>query len=173
MKFTFEKTNIKTLILDVVKTMQQEADKKQITIQKEIPEGITGISIDKNRMNQAITNLLQNAIVSSPEKSMIAIRVNTEADDLLVEIQDAGRGIPPDKQKRIFDMFYQGHTEDDQIITDMGLKLTITRGIILSHGGKIWIDCKDTTGNIFRFTLPYKPVHTIKSNSKDTNIVRK
>ncbi|MBN1860426.1 MAG: PAS domain-containing sensor histidine kinase [Candidatus Thermoplasmatota archaeon] len=173
MKFTLEKTNIKTLVLDVVERMQQEADKKQIAIQNEILEGITDISIDKNRMNQVITNLLYNAIVSSPEKSMIAIRAHSEADDLLFEIQDAGRRVPQEKQKKIFDMFYQGQTKEDQMISDLGLKLAIARGIVLSHGGKIWIDREDTTGNIFRFTLPYKSVQTIKSNSKDTNIIHK
>jgi two-component system sensor histidine kinase VicK len=75
--------------------------------------------------------------------------------------------MPYEKQKKIFDMFYQGQTEDSQMITDMGLKFTIARGIVLSHGGKIWIDRADTTGNIFRFTLPYKSVRTTISNSKE------
>jgi len=133
MKFIPEKTNIERLIQYATGKIQSAADVKQIKIIKEIDEEIPELNIDQERIKQVLVNLLQNAISVSP-------------------VQDFGQGIPKNKQKKIFDIVYQIDSGID------GLGFTIARGVVLSHGGKIWIESEQGQGSIFRFTLPITPI---------------
>jgi len=152
MKFIPEKTNIERLIQYATGKIQSAADVKQIKIIKEIDEEIPELNIDQERIKQVLVNLLQNAISVSPEGSKISVRVNKEPEEVLFEIQDFGQGIPKNKQKKIFDIVYQIDSGID------GLGFTIARGVVLSHGGKIWIESEQGQGSIFRFTLPITPI---------------
>ncbi|MBN2599686.1 MAG: PAS domain-containing sensor histidine kinase, partial [Candidatus Thermoplasmatota archaeon] len=140
MKFTPKKTNIARLIKNATGVTQSVADGKQIRITKEIDEGLPELNIDQERITQVLVNLLQNAIRVSPEGSSISMRVNKESDDVVFEIQDLGQGIPKSKQKKIFDIVYQVDSGIDQTFSEIGLRLTLARGVVLSHGGKIWVD---------------------------------
>jgi len=164
MKFIPEKTDIGKLIHYATGTIQSAADVKQIKIIKEIDEEIPELNIDQERIKQVIVNLLQNAISVSPEGSKISIRVNKEPDDVLFEIQDFGQGIPKNKQKKIFDIVYQIDSGID------GLGFTIARGVVLSHGGEIWVDSEQGQGSIFRFTLPITPIQDHEGKFKKVDI---
>ena len=170
MKFTQERVSVEKIIQDTTETMRSSADTKQITIRKEVQEGIPDLMIDKERIKQVLLNLLNNAILFSPESSTINIRVNKEPDEVLFEVQDFGRGVPKNKQKKMFDIFYQLDSGLNHNFADIGLGLTISRGIVLSHGGKIWIESETGKGNIFRFTIPIKPVHDLGGKFKEIDI---
>jgi signal transduction histidine kinase len=164
MKFIPEKTDIGRLIQYVTGTIQSAAEGKQIKIIKEIDEEIPELNIDQERIKQVLINLLQNAISVSPEGSKISIRANKEPDEVLFEIQDFGQGIPKNKQKKIFDIVYQIDSGID------GLGFTIARGVVLSHGGKIWVDSDHGQGSIFRFTLPITPIQDQEGKFKKVDI---
>ncbi|DAC72954.1 MAG TPA: hypothetical protein DSN98_02615 [Thermoplasmata archaeon] len=170
MKFIPEQTNVEKLIEDAKGTMQTAADNRQIKITKEIDQELPELNIDQERIKQAIINLLNNAIMFSPDGSTVSIRVNKEPDDVLFEIQDFGRGIPKNKQKKIFDIFHQVESGIDRTFGDIGLGLIISRGIVLAHGGKIWIESENDKGNIFRFTLPIKPTQDRDGKFKEMDI---
>jgi PAS domain S-box-containing protein len=148
MKFIPEKTDIGRLIQTATVMIQSAAEEKQIKIMKEIDEDIPEMMIDQERIRQVLVNLLQNAINVSPEGSNIIMKVNKESEEILFEIQDFGHGIPKNKQKKIFDIVYQIDSGIE------GLGFTIAQGVVLSHGGKIWVDSEQGKGSVFRFTLP-------------------
>lgn len=166
MKFSPQKTNVKRLVEDAIGTSEPAADVKQIRISTEIPKELPELTIDKERVKQVLINLLQNAIQSSPENSTITVRVNKEPDEVLFEIQDEGRGIPKQKQKKMFDVIYQADAGPDRTTGDIGLGLSISRGIVLSHGGKIWVENENNTGNVMRFTLPNKAIQQMERKFK-------
>lgn len=170
MKFKQQKTNIKKLVEEAIGTSQPAAETKQITISKEITQGLPELSIDKDRMKQVLITLLQNAIQTSPENSMVTIRVDRELDDVLFEVQDASQGMPRNKQKKIFDVVHQADAGGDRTLSDMCLGLTISRGIVLSHGGKIWVENENSKGNTFRFTLPNKSTPELGGKRKEVNL---
>jgi PAS domain S-box-containing protein len=172
MKFIPERTNVEKLIEDATRAIHSSADNKQIKIIKEIEQEIPELNIDQERIKQVLINLLNNAIKFSPDGSTITIRVNKEPDDMLFEIQDFGHGIPKNKQKKIFDIFYQVDSGIDRTFGDIGLGLTISRGIVLSHGGKIWVESENGKGSIFRFTLPIKPIQDIEGKFKEVDVFR-
>jgi signal transduction histidine kinase len=164
MKFIPEKTDVGRLIQYATGTIQSAADIKQIKIIKEIDEEIPELNIDQERIKQVLVNLLQNAICVSPEGSKILVRVNKEPEEILFEIQDFGQGMPKNKQKKIFDIVYQIDSGID------GLGFTIARGVVLSHGGEIWVDSEQGQGSIFRFTLPITPIHDQEGKFKKVDI---
>jgi len=171
MKFLPEQTDIKEMISQVTETMQSFAETKKIQIKTTIQDDLPKLFVDPERIKQVIINITNNAIKFSPENSTVHVRVKKDKKDkILFEIQDFGKGIPKNKQKKIFDTFYQVDSGMDRKFGGAGLGLAISRGIILSHGGKIWVDSKVGEGSTFKFTLPIKPVVNHEERFKEANI---
>jgi len=171
MKFLPEETDVEEVISEVIETMQSFAETKKIQIKTTIQKNLPKLFIDPERIKQVIINIVNNAIKFSPENSTIFIRVKKDKKDkILFEIQDYGKGIPKNKQKKIFDTFYQVDSGMDRKFGGAGLGLAISRGIILSHGGDIWVDSKVGEGSTFKFTLPIKPVLNHEERFKDADI---
>jgi signal transduction histidine kinase len=91
-------------------------------------------------------------------------------NDILFEIQDFGKGIPKNKQKKIFNTFYQVDSGMDRKFGGAGLGLAISRGIVLSHGGIIYVESNLGEGSIFCFTLPINPVKDLENRFKEIDI---
>jgi len=172
MKFIPERTNVKNMLQQTIETMQSIADTKNIKININVEENTPDLIIDQERVKQVIVNLLNNAIKFSYERSIITIFVRKTADYVLFEIQDFGRGIPKDKQDKIFEIFYQTDSERDRKFGGVGLGLAISRGIILAHGGNIWVESEPGTGSTFRLTLPITPVQDLEGKFRDVDIFK-
>ena len=170
MRFIPEKTDVKTMVEETVETMQSSADVKNIKINLELKDDIPELTIDKERIKQVIINLLNNAIKFSPDNSSINVKVRREKDDILFEVQDFGRGVPEDKQIKIFETFYQVDSKGDRKFGGVGLGLSISKGIIQAHSGDIWVESTLDTGSTFRFTLPLEPVGDIEKKFRDLDI---
>jgi len=174
MKFIAEPTNIQQMIKEAIETTHSLADTKKIQLSTNIEENLPTIVIDKERIKQVIMNLINNAIKFSPNGSSILVRVKKETDNLLIEVQDHGRGIPKEHQTKIFNTFYQVDSGMDRKFGGAGLGLSIARGIVLSHGGNIWVESSGLPGegSIFKFTLPLIPVHDLEGKFRDVDIFR-
>jgi len=172
MKFIPERTNVKNMVEQTIETMQSIADTKNIKINISLEENTPDLIIDQERVKQAIVNLLNNAIKFSYEGSIITIFVTKTGNYVLFEIQDSGRGIPKDKQDKIFEIFYQADSERDRKFGGVGLGLAISRGIILSHGGNIWVESEPGKGSKFRLTLPITPVQDLEGKFREVDIFK-
>ena len=129
------------------------AKDKGIKLKVEISDGLPRIRGSASRLQQVITNLVNNAINYTPEGT-ITIRVQERSKDLLVEVMDTGIGIPPDDIPKLFEDFFRASNVE---VKGTGLGLSITRRIIEAHGGKISVEspCLETnSGCKFSFTLP-------------------
>jgi two-component system sensor histidine kinase KdpD len=115
------------------------------------PDNLPLVLADGVLIEQVLINLLENAAKYSPPTSPIEVTASVKDGAILIEIADRGPGIPQGEERRIFDKFYQLHPEREG---GVGLGLTICRGIIESHGGRIWVEARSGGGSIFRFTLP-------------------
>jgi signal transduction histidine kinase len=172
MKFIPERTNVKNMLEQTIETMQSIADTKNIKISISLEENTPDLIVDQERIKQVIVNLLNNAIKFSYEGSIITIFTRKTADYVLFEIQDFGRGIPKDKQDKIFEIFYQTDLERDRKFGGVGLGLAISRGIILSHGGNIWVESEPGKGSTFRLTLPIIPVQDLEGKFREADIFK-
>ena len=95
---------------------------------------------DSDRILQVLTNLLSNAVKFSPPNSIVEIRIEANADAVLLRVCDQGRGIPVDKLDSIFDRFQQVEASDARQKGGTGLGLAICRTIVQQHNGTIWAE---------------------------------
>jgi DNA-binding response OmpR family regulator len=98
---------------------------------------------DSDRILQVLTNLLSNAVKFSPPHSLVEIRIEANADAVLLRVADQGRGIPVDKLDSIFDRFQQVEASDSRQKGGTGLGLAICRTIVQQHNGTIWAESND------------------------------
>jgi PAS domain S-box-containing protein len=170
MKFIPEKTDIGAMVEQTIETMQAYANEKGIRIHTMVEEGLPLLLIDKERIKQVLMNILNNAIKYSSNGSIVNVNVRREKEEVLFEVQDFGCGIPKDKHEKIFETFYQVDSDKDRRLKGAGLGLSISRGIVLSHGGRIWVESEVRRGSTFSFTLPVTPVKDAEKRFKDVNL---
>jgi signal transduction histidine kinase len=113
------------------------------------------ISLDKQRLNQIFTNLLDNAYKFTPKGNIeYGCKLN-ELTQLIFWVKDSGIGIPPEKHSIIFDRFRQADELNMETqVGGTGLGLSIVQGIIKLMNGKIWVESEVNIGTTFYFTLP-------------------
>ncbi|KQT92197.1 hypothetical protein ASG49_09620 [Marmoricola sp. Leaf446] len=112
---------------------------------------------DADRIEQALVNLIGNAVKFSPEGGTVEVGVTTERDAVLVTVRDHGPGLPEDQLEHVFERFHQVTSGAATDRGGTGLGLTITRSIVQQHGGRIWVESTLGEGALFSFTLPVAP----------------
>lgn len=117
---------------------------------------------DTDRILQTLGNLLTNAIKFSPQSaetpSLIHLRAHElSPDEVLIQVQDHGRGIPEEKLQLVFERFQQVDASDSRARGGTGLGLAICRSIVEQHGGRIWATSTLGRGSTLHFTLPSHP----------------
>ena len=143
--------DIPNLIREVITLMESdEAVKAKSTIIYEgPPEGVKA-EVDAASIRSVLMNLILNASQAFKEKGTITVRLQEKNDDIQIEVQDDGPGIPPDIFKKIFRPFFSTKTGGS------GFGLAESRRIIDSHHGTITVDSTPGQGATFTFTIPRK-----------------
>ncbi|ADW69765.1 PAS domain S-box protein [Granulicella tundricola] len=114
---------------------------------------------DPDRILQALSNLISNAIKFSPPEGEITLTARyLDEQEAQFDISDQGPGIPQDRLENIFERFQQVDASDTRAMGGTGLGLAICRSIIAQHGGRIWASSPPGKGATFHFTLPTKAV---------------
>jgi two-component system sensor histidine kinase KdpD len=124
-----------------------------------IPGDLPMVAIDELLIEQVFLNLLENAALYAPPGTPIEIVAQHDGTAVLVEVGDRGPGVPAGEEERVFERFYrvEGAGSADSG-AGSGLGLTICRGIITAHGGRIWLAARPSGGTVVRFTLPVASV---------------
>lgn len=120
------------------------------------------ISADRILIQQAIYNLLENAIKFSPRGETILIKAEKDASWMHVSVQDHGKGIAPLDQSRIFDRFFFMDDEPNFDNRGQGLGLAIVKSIAEKHGGAISVESKLGVGSQFSFDIPLHRLEGMK-----------
>jgi signal transduction histidine kinase len=110
--------------------------------------------VDKVRIGQIITNLVENATKFSAEGSLIVIKVKAVNDSVIFSVKDKGVGIPQETIGHLFNRFFQVERAVSGKTRGTGLGLAICKGIVEAHGGKIWVESQPGKGSMFSFSLP-------------------
>jgi two-component system sensor histidine kinase KdpD len=120
-------------------------------VNMQFPPDLPLVLVDGLLIEQAVMNLLENAVKYAPSSTAIELSIAVAERELVFGIADRGPGIPDGEERRIFDKFYR---LDPARAGGVGLGLTICRGIIEAHGGRIWAENRAGGGALFRFALP-------------------
>lgn len=153
-KLNLEKIQLKDIIKSVMENLTPLAKAKGLNIVCQ-PDDPPLIIADKKRIEEVVTNLIDNAIKFT-DKGVISIEVKKQKDDILVEVKDTGRGISKESLEKLFTAFYQAEDKLNRQHGGTGLGLSICKGIVEQHGGKIWAKSEIGKGSTFCFTLPIK-----------------
>lgn len=116
-----------------------------------IPADLPLVPFDSILLQQVLVNLLENAAKYTPPRTTIAIAARRTGDEIEIEVADSGPGLPPGEEAKIFTKFYRAERGRGG---GVGLGLTICKGIIDAHGGRIWARNREDGGASFCFTLP-------------------
>jgi two-component system sensor histidine kinase KdpD len=116
-----------------------------------LPSDAALVLLDGVLIEQVLINLLDNAIKYTPQESPIDLSAEMTRDGLNLAVADRGPGIPPGDLERIFDKFYRAAAIG---APGVGLGLSICRGIVEAHGGRMWAENRPGGGAVFRFVLP-------------------
>lgn len=146
-------THLNTFIRDVVHSMEQVIKDHQLEVQLDAD---VMVHIDPVRMDQVLSNLIQNAAKYSEKNTRISIETMIQdQSQVILLVRDEGRGMSDGCMKNVFDMFYR--SEDVvQTHAGLGMGLYIASRIVAEHGGKIWAESVLGKGSVFYLSLPWE-----------------
>ena len=150
----FEESDISTLINKAVSGMEPLAMAKDVSIKTEIPQDLPSVKMDRERILQALKNLIGNAVKFTQGGGYITISALPLEKGVKVSVADTGPGIPKGDLNAIFDKFQQATMMGYNKIKGTGLGLAIVKHVINAHGGKVWVESEIGHGSIFIFVLP-------------------
>jgi heavy metal sensor kinase len=119
-------------------------------------DGDESVEVEADRLilKQALVNIIHNAVNYSPAAETVVVRVLNHASQVTVEVEDRGRGIPPDDQPKVFERFYRGSRAREGNPSGAGLGLAIAKWAVEANGGSIGLVSATCQGCTFRITLP-------------------
>ena len=153
-----EKTAVMDIVKAVMEPLQLIADQKNIELTQTITSDLpVTIEADRALLQQAVYNLVENAIKYTPENGRVTLRIRTRPPVLQFEVQDTGIGIAPLDLPRLFEKFFRGSQREARAQRGSGLGLAIVRSIAERHGGKVWVESVLGQGSTFFLLIPFNP----------------
>lgn len=152
-----EELVLQDIAAEVVLEWRPMADNKRQTLRERYPYKPVRVFADRSMLNTIIANLLHNAIKFTPTGGTIEVAIQVQTSTVAVSVTDTGPGIPKEDLERIFEPFYQVEDHLTRHHDGLGLGLSVARGMVESHGGRIWAESVPGRGSRFVFTLPLKP----------------
>ncbi len=146
-----ELVDVNELIREMIALLRSEANRYSISIRTELAEDLPKVMADRVQLQQVFMNLMLNGIDAMKETTDgDELTIKSEAGDgqLLISVSDTGAGLPPEKSDQVFRAFFTTKNNGT------GMGLPISRSIIESHGGRLWVSETSGRGATFQFTLP-------------------
>ena len=143
-----------TLVAASVAAEAPIASSASVTLRSEVQKDVVPVWADRDRLLQVFDNLIANAIKFTPADGRITIGAEGGEAEVTFWVRDTGSGIAEDHLPHVFDRFWQGARSARK---GAGLGLTIVRGIVEAHGGRVWVESAPGQGSTFHFTVPAAP----------------
>jgi signal transduction histidine kinase len=150
--------DLEEIVTEALGALQRRSDSGQKSLQAKVEPtpGLPRALGDLERVRQILDNLLENSYDYTDTGGRITVRIHPAGDEIQVDVEDNGIGIPPEAQTRIFERFYRGEHPFVLATSGTGLGLSIVRHLVEMHGGRIWFKSAGIPGegSTFSFTLP-------------------
>lgn len=149
-----EPASLQDLISDTLESISAQAAKRGLNLQGDVAPTLAPVAMDSHRIQRVLYNLLQNSLRHTPPDGSIYIRALDAGDEVEVQVADTGEGIAPQDLPRLFERSYRADPSRSRDSGGSGLGLSIAKGIVEAHGGRIWVQSQPGNGSVFTFTLP-------------------
>src|SRR5688500_9152342 len=143
--------DVKSLLQEAVESATPLASAAQLAVTCTPPSNPVAVASDRERVLQVFANLIGNAIKFTPKGGQISLLACRENGEVRFTVADTGPGIPPEHLDHVFDRYWQAKSTAK---LGAGLGLSIAKGIVEAHGGRIWVESPPQSGAQFNFTLP-------------------
>ncbi|MBM4169048.1 MAG: HAMP domain-containing protein [Ignavibacteria bacterium] len=153
MKFSFRFFEVQPFLKEVIADHQHASQRKSQDLRCELPDEAPLVYGDRDRLRQALGNIIDNAIRYSPEGASIVVNAGRSDDTLVISVHDSGPGIDPIHLSRIFERFYRIDQDRSREAGGTGLGLAISKHIVEAHGQKIVVESTPGSGSTFSFHL--------------------
>jgi signal transduction histidine kinase len=155
MEAAFKLQSLQPLLEKALQDKRHDIIEHRHLVEWHVPMHPIMIKADEKALTQVFINLLDNAIRFTPDNGQISIEAKAKKDSVMISITDNGIGIPAGELENIFKDFYQLEQHLTRTHEGLGLGLTVARGIVSLHGGKIWVESDgEGSGSVFCVSLP-------------------
>ncbi|HWQ34550.1 MAG TPA: ATP-binding protein [Blastocatellia bacterium] len=159
-RLTFERLPLREVADEVFRGLAPRSEKHQVSLHNQVPEDCF-VTADHRRLEQILTNLVDNAIKFNRQGGRVIVRAATEttADgevQVVMRVRDTGPGIPPEHLPRVFERFYRVDKARSRDLGGTGLGLAIVKHLARAHGGEAWVTSEAGQGCEFVIRLPYR-----------------
>jgi signal transduction histidine kinase len=154
--FRFRLTDTAGAVEAAARTLEYPLAQQGFRLHMELENGIPPIVADRDALEQAVLNLLSNAMKFSGQARDIELGLARENGEVVVRVADHGIGIAPEEQTRIFEKFYRVSAPETQLIPGTGLGLALVEQIAKAHGGRVTVESAPGKGSVFCLRLPIK-----------------
>jgi two-component system phosphate regulon sensor histidine kinase PhoR len=155
-EITLEEHLVRAILVRAVQACENKAEAKKIPLELDCSEELKG-KINPLLLEQAVVNLLDNAINYSGEGKSVAVAAQETAQGILIRVQDHGSGIERKHLDRIFERFYRVDKSRSRKLGGTGLGLAIVKHIVQAHGGRVSVESQIGEGSTFTLHLPKIP----------------
>lgn len=152
-----EPVSIAQVVERALQAIARLAQAKAQAIENQVHPTLPPVLADPHKLEIILLNLLSNAVKFTPQRGQICIEAVPEGSEVVVSVRDTGIGIGETERERIFERFYQVADSLRREQGGMGLGLSIVKGMVELHGGRVWVESQAGQGSTFSFTLPRWP----------------
>jgi len=154
------KLPVSAVIESVINDFQLQAAQRRVKLSTEIlQKSLPLIEADQALLQQALHNLVENAIKYTQSGGEVTIGLQLHPDHVIYEVRDTGMGIAPADQQRLFEKFYRSTHKGVEIERGTGLGLAIVKSIADRHGGRVWVESQLGRGSVFFLMIPIHQSH--------------
>jgi signal transduction histidine kinase len=154
MMFDMKRMNLVNVLNNSVEDITPFANEKKIYLKLDAPKNVVVLG-DEKRLTQVVVNLVNNAVKFTDKGGVsVVCEVDKKSKQVIVKIADTGIGLEENDMDKLFTKFFQADSSAKRKYAGSGLGLSICRGMIEEHGGKVWAESKFGKGSTFTFTLP-------------------
>jgi two-component system, NtrC family, sensor histidine kinase HydH len=150
--FMPETANLNGVLEQVLSMLRRQGAFGAVTVNEEYAADLPGVEVDVSRIKQVFLNIINNAVYVMPDGGSLTVRTTASARGVRVDFVDSGPGIAPEHRDRIFDPFFTTKPE----VSGTGLGLSVSLGIVQSHGGTIEVQSALGEGTTFTVALPLR-----------------
>jgi signal transduction histidine kinase len=166
LQLQLETTSVTQILDNVGPITRLLAGKKKISLLIDATtEGAPTLDVDAPKIQQALVNMINNAIQHSQPGQRVWVSARTESNEVVFTVRDEGQGLTPEDQARLFQPFERAGTKKTACERSIGLGLALARKVITAHGGRIWIESIPGHGATFLFSVP-----TLEQNNQEASL---
>lgn len=154
--YRFEQASLYEIVESAVRTMEYPLNQQGFKLDIHMEDGLPQVPVDRDALEQALLNLLHNAMKYSGDSRKIGLYLKKKSDHALIQVVDQGIGIAPREKRKIFEKFYRVPSPQNERIVGTGLGLALVSHIVEAHQGQLELESEPGIGSTFSLYIPLK-----------------